>query len=229
MPFLSVLNVGFSSNMWLPKYLSWKDTFLELCLSGTSTLDSDVNLISQSCIHLERLDLQECPKITDASIASLSALTRLNYLDISKCMKLRNPKVECASLKTLSCRFNQNCKTLSFASPIEVLDISGCEAWDAAFDNSLVAHGSSLKHLWMRRKGGVTDELLDILCNYCPELQAVNLSEISSFSVDALKKLVTSCTSLQRVYVNSCSVEGLEEFLLLCEEINPFVTITKNT
>jgi hypothetical protein len=227
MPSISLLDVGWSPNVWLPKHIQWQASMREVSLAGTSLSNTDLSVVISCCPHLEKLNLQECFALGDLGIDALSELKKLKELDISKCMKIVNPVISAPALEKLFCRWSTNCSSLTFNCPLRVLDVSGCGDLGASFLSSLANSGLFIEHLWMKRNGGVTDELLERFSQNCPALRVVNISESSSFSLASLSALVESCR-LDRIYLNNCEIEGLTEFIDSVEKKNPFITITKH-
>lgn len=87
---------------------------LLIFILGTKVTDEAIRQMIQNLPLIERIDLSECPLITDSGIAALaiSKADRLVGLNLSHCSKITD-----ASLKLL-----KNCKTL------ERLDMRHCES-----------------------------------------------------------------------------------------------------
>jgi hypothetical protein len=200
----------------------------ELNLTSTDITDMLLHSVVKVIPNVQKLHLKECHKITDTGLGTLlPSMDNLTWLDITKCIKLKNPKIVSNSLLSLTSTWN-DIQSLEFPSCLEIIDLTGCKQLDISKSFDSFQNAINLRKIWIKLVSSTTDDLLKIIAASCHQLDAINFSSLTEISCESLYTLVKSCHQLGRIFLNGCNFEGIEEFMLWAETTPVVVTWAKD-
>ncbi|CAN7114610.1 unnamed protein product [Brassica rapa subsp. narinosa] len=178
-----------------------------LSLQGAFCLtDNALALISRSAPLLRVVNLCDCSLLTFQAVKILADYfgSTLRGLNIGGCQGIKPCDVFRISLS----RFEK----------LSSLSVAGLEGIHDVVVEFCTSRGSSLTDLSLASCVGVNDGTLWTVGRYCPNLEALDISELDSLTDASLKEITDGCRSLRSVKFtrNRFSDEGVAAFLEVC-------------
>ncbi|KAF8047881.1 hypothetical protein N665_2785s0003 [Sinapis alba] len=178
-----------------------------LSLQGAFCLtDSALALVARSAPLLRVINLCECSLLTCQAVKILADCfgSTLRGLNIGGCQGIKPSDVFRTSLS----RFEK----------LNSLSVAGIESVHDVVVGFFTSRGSNLTDLSLASCIGVNDGTIWIVGRFCPNLEALDISELDNLTDASLKEITDGCRSLNSVKFtrNRFSDEGIAAFLEVC-------------
>lgn len=196
--------------------LSRMDGIRKLDLGNYSSVlgDHELHLLASSLISLESLSLNNCPRITQEGIRSLSACTMLHTLELSQ-FQAKCDLGALTSLRSLNLGwsgYDVSRMGLDQLTGLQHLDLTWCAALTSL---GFLKTMTSLLQLTLRGCVGLSEDEMTVLSSLT-QLQRLDLSSCYHLSGGSLSMLPDSLTSLDvRGLDMAEGVEGLSRLTRL--------------
>eukprot|EP00005_Dracoamoeba_jomungandri_P007975 CAMPEP_0174268018 /NCGR_PEP_ID=MMETSP0439-20130205/35846_1 /TAXON_ID=0 /ORGANISM="Stereomyxa ramosa, Strain Chinc5" /LENGTH=930 /DNA_ID=CAMNT_0015355923 /DNA_START=48 /DNA_END=2840 /DNA_ORIENTATION=+ len=158
-----------------------------LDLSGCGRVtDHSLRALPLCCPLLEKLKLRKCPQVTDASFFNIGGAKELSVIDLNGC------RVSDTALHKLT-----GCKKLKW------LKVSGEGITDEGIIDLINSGNTQLSGLELMACNRVTDESINFLVKYCPDLVHLSLPRCKSISSSLFKSFSSNMSE-------NCNAKSLD-------------------
>ena len=163
--------------------------------------DRGLLLISRKCTRLKSLILISCPNVTDIGLSDV----------VSSCHRLT--RISCPGCPEIALNISRKHARRS----LRYLDVSDCpRVNDYSIKTFLRAFGSDLQVFFARKCLLITDEGVEALVRFSPQLRDVSLNECLRVTDAGCRELTKLSSSLRYVSLSKCrqvTDEGLQYLL----------------
>ncbi|XP_063712593.1 F-box/LRR-repeat protein 2-like [Symsagittifera roscoffensis] len=189
-----------------------------LNLKGCKNIgDSAIRIFAENCNQIEELNLRECRDITDRACEALGDYAKhLKTLNLDSCDKISDSSLisvgrGCANLEDVDLSWNKHISHVGFAALTSgcpnILRLR-CAGVDKFNDACMTLIGQNLNRLIVinvLKCARVTDEGVTRVCEGCPLLETMCLSQIPHISDQSLLALGHNCPNIRNLELNSCA------------------------
>lgn len=200
------------------------DSGLSFVASGCSSLvilslyrcnvtDYGLEVLSNSCIALEDMNLSYCSRISDYGLRAISQNCRhLRAIRISNCRNLTGAGFQGCSqtltyLEADSCRLGPNgIRSILSGAGLEYLSVSNL-TWCTRVDGLVaisVGLAANLRVLNFRFSRTIGDDCIMAIAKGCPSLQEWNLAICHGVKIAGWESIASHCHNLKTLHVNRC-------------------------
>ena len=187
-----------------------------VCLDSCTRLtDNSLRALSQ-CKHLVALDLSNCLRISDVGVRYIvegSAGEQLREINLTNCVRVSDVTLlrmaqRCHELVRISlcyCEYVQDAgvEMLGDLPNLLSLDLTGCSVADEGITS--LGTNPRFAKLYLSECAQVTDNGLQKMCAYCPNLQVLDVSYCPIVTDMAMKNLAFFCHIIAEVNLAGCS------------------------
>jgi hypothetical protein len=169
--------------------------------NNSTISDRGLLLISRKCTSLKSICLISCPNVTDIGLSDL----------VMACQKLS--RISCPGCSEIALNISRK----HHRRTLQYLDVSGCQRVnDYSIKTFLKTNGSDLQVLFARKCPLITDEGVQSLVKFSPQLRDVSLNECIRITDTSCRELSKLSSSLRYLSLSKCrqvSDEGLKYLL----------------
>ena len=187
---------------------------LSVCNDGSGGV-TDVGIAHIATQHtLRELSLQNCRRVTDASlIAVVTRCRRLRHVNIKNCRKVSDGLLSaigahCPDLVSLNIMGCKKLTTRGLLGLSELHNLASLNLWGgASYTPSAIAHilvgNKKLAELELRFCKLVDDRMIEVLVNSCPEIERLGMAYCENIT-DRSLHLLLRCEKLAWLNVRDC-------------------------
>lgn len=163
--------------------------------------DRYIKMIGKRCFQLQKIDMQDCNKITDTEIEWIANnCCELQVLCISGCDKITEAGIEsigkkCPKIKELHCDYFH----------LQELKIRGRENITNTGIAAITNIFCQLQEIDIRRCDKITDVGIDAIANKCSQLQSLNMQHCKKITDAGIESVANKCTQLQKIHIYGCN------------------------
>lgn len=169
--------------------------------NNSTVSDRGLLLISRKCTSLKSICLASCPNVTDIGLSDL----------VMACQTLS--RISCPGCTEIALNISRK----HHRRTLQYLDVSDCPRInDYSIKTFLRAYGSDLQVFFARKCPLITDEGVQSLVKFSPQLRDVSFSECIRVTDASCRELSKLSSSLRYVSLSKCrqvSDEGLKYLL----------------
>uniref|UniRef100_A0A915CQX8 F-box domain-containing protein n=1 Tax=Ditylenchus dipsaci TaxID=166011 RepID=A0A915CQX8_9BILA len=179
--------------------------------------DSAMRSFAAKCPNIERLSLNKCKLITDATCEFIGRYChRLKELDLENCTAITDLTMKfisegCKRLEELNISWCENITDRGIAyicrgSPnLHTLICKGCEGLSPSCFAQVNNDLKQLRKLSLLSCSNVTDETVEQLANGCNQLEFLCLSNCKEITDQALNAIAQGCPNIKDLELASCT------------------------
>ncbi|KAL1544700.1 hypothetical protein AAHA92_21518 [Salvia divinorum] len=187
--------------------------------------DAGLNMLASAAPSLKSVDISQCPLLTYEGICSLASSLRF----VLRELYIDNSHGIDAMLIL---------PALQMIGNLEVLSVAGILTVSDDFVSEFVStHGSRMKELVLADCIELTDSSLEVIGDKCPNLQAIDLTNLRKLTDISIGRLANGCQAIQMLKLcrNSFSDEAIAAYLdvngafLKCLSLNNMIQVSRLT